>query len=60
METYWLDIMGSYLLQNIWLITSGYPQGWANVQWPEFNAWMRENAFDEDKTAMENTDELGN
>ena len=45
---------------HIYCRTSGYPQGWANVQWPEFNAWMRENAFDEDKTTMEDTDELEN
>ena len=45
---------------HIYCRTSGYPQGWANVQWPEFNAWMRENAFDEDETTMEDTDEFEN
>ena len=45
---------------HIYCRTSGYPQGWANVQWPEFNAWMRENAFEDGKTNMEDTAELEN
>ena len=29
---------------HVYCRTTGLPQGWANVQWPEYNAWMRENA----------------
>ena len=41
-------------------------QGWANVQWPEYNAWMREQAFGEEtttesmETITEETEELEN
>ena len=44
---------------HIYCKLDGFPQGWANVQWPEYNAWMREQAFGEE-TTTENTEELEN
>merc|ERR1712212_1358999 len=29
---------------HVYCRTTGLPQGWANVQWPEYNQWMRDNA----------------
>ena len=51
---------------HIYCKLDGFPQGWANVQWPEYNAWMREQAFGEEtttesmETTTEDTEELEN
>ena len=51
---------------HIYCKLDGFPQGWANVQWPEYNAWMREQAFGEEtttesmETTTEETEELEN
>ena len=51
---------------HIYCKLDGFPQGWANVQWPEYNTWMREQAFGEEtttesmETTTEETEELEN
>merc|ERR1712044_124820 len=37
-------LLGLTSWAHVYCRTTGLPQGWANVQWPEYNAWMRENA----------------
>ena len=37
-------LLGITSWANILCQTEGLPQGWANVQWPEYNDWIRTNA----------------
>merc|ERR1712123_322862 len=37
-------LIGMTSWAHVYCRTTGLPQGWANAQWPEYNAWMRENA----------------
>merc|ERR1712156_130815 len=37
-------LIGMTSWAHVYCRSTGLPQGWANAQWPEYNAWMREQA----------------